>query len=111
MTKEELEKVREELLAEKSKIEKELDKLKESLDFGNDIETSMEEESDESEEMGNYLGVKKTQDERLEQINKALEKISKGTYGICEKCGNEIEREVIAAYPESLLCKKCKRGA
>lgn len=109
MTKQELEKVKEKLLSEKTKIERELAKMKEELDFGDDVD-HYEEETDEAEEMGTYLGVKKTQDIRLSQIGKALEKINKGAYGICEKCRGPIEQKILDIDPESLLCKNCKRG-
>ena len=110
MTKEELKEIEHKLLAEKAAIEKEMTRFKETLDFGDDIDHG-EEESDESEEMGNYLSVKRSQDARLEQINKALQKIKDGTYGVCEGCGGTIEKEVLKADPESLLCKKCKLKA
>ncbi|MGC9610754.1 MAG: TraR/DksA C4-type zinc finger protein [Minisyncoccia bacterium] len=109
MIKEELKKIEEGLKLEKAKIEKEVLKLKESLDFGDDTD-HYEEETDEAEEMGNYLGVKKTQDARLKQIEKALAKIKDGTYGVCEKCGKPIEKKILGIDPESLLCKNCKRG-
>jgi len=111
MNKEELKKVRDGLMSEKKKIEGELERLKaSSLDFGSDIDNG-DEETDEAEEMGNYLGVKKTQDARLKQIERAIEKIDSGSYGICEKCGKPIEREILEIDPESLLCKACKRSA
>lgn len=109
MTKEELKKIEGKLLAEKLKIEKEVEKLKEGLDFGDDTD-HYEEETDEVEEMGNYLGVKKTQDARLKQIGKALAKIKDGTYGTCDKCGKPIEKKILEIDPESLLCKDCKKG-
>lgn len=108
VTKEELKKIEERLISDKSKIEKDLVKLKETLDFGDDVD-HYEEETDEAEEMGNYLGIKKTQDARLSQINKALEKIRRGTYGACEKCGKPIEQKILEIDPESLYCKDCKR--
>jgi len=94
---------------EKSKIERDLVGMKEKLDFGSDIDNG-DEETDETEEFGSYLSVKRTQDSRLEQINKALEKINKGMYGKCEKCGDPIEQRILDVDPESLLCKNCKRG-
>ncbi len=109
MTKEELKKIEEKLLLERSKIEKDLTGMKEKLDFGSDIDNG-DEETDETEEFGNYLSIKKTQDSRLDQINRALEKIKKGVYGICEKCGKPIEQRILDIDPESLLCKNCKRG-
>lgn len=110
MNKEYLKKIEEKLLSEKLSIEKDLEKMKEGLDFGSDVD-NFDEESDEAEEMGNYLGVKKTQDARLNQIERAIQKIKEGTYGICEKCGRPIEAEILDIYPESLLCKNCKREA
>ena len=109
MTKEELKKMEEKLLSEKMKIEGDLAGMKEKLDFGSDIDHS-DEETDETEEFGTYLSVKRTQDSRLNQINKALSKIRSGTYGICEKCGKPIEQKILDIDPESLLCKNCKRG-
>lgn len=110
MNKEDLKKIEEKLLSEKLEIEKDLEKLKEGLDFGSDVD-NFDEETDEAEEMGNYLGIKKTQDARLSQIEKALQKIKEGIYGVCEKCGEPIEAEILEIDPESLLCKNCKRGA
>ncbi len=109
MTKEELKKIEEKLFLEKSEIEKDLEGMKEKLDFGSDIDHS-DEETDETEEFGTYLSIKRTQDARLEQINRALEKIKKGAYGICEKCGQPIEQKILDIDPESLYCKNCKRG-
>ncbi|MEK7626733.1 MAG: TraR/DksA C4-type zinc finger protein [Patescibacteria group bacterium] len=110
MNKEDLKKIEEKLLSEKVRIEKDLEKLKGGLDFGSDVD-NFDEETDEAEEMGNYLGIKKTQDARLSQIEKALQKIKEGIYGVCEKCGEPIEAEILEIDPESLLCKNCKRGA
>jgi DnaK suppressor protein len=106
---EDLKKIEEKLLSEKSRIEKELVRLKEGLDFGDDVD-HFEEETDEAEERGTYLSIKRTQDARLEQIKKALEKIKKGKYGTCEKCGGPIEKKILDIDPESLYCKNCKRG-
>ena len=107
MNKEELKEAEKHLLSEKALIEKDMAQFKETLDFGDDIDHG-EEESDESEEMGNYLSVKKSQDTRLEQIEKALGKIRGGTYGICESCGAAIDKEILKVNPESLLCRNCK---
>ncbi len=105
--KQEWEKIAERLQKEKTEIEEELSNLKTTLDFGDETD-HLEEESDESEEIGNYLGIKKLQDARLEQINRALGKIKDGSYGKCEKCGMAIEQKILDIDPESLLCKACK---
>ncbi len=106
--KKEYKEMEEKLRREKAEIEEELAKLKTTLDFGDETDHE-EEESDESEEIGNYLGIKKSQDARLNQINHALEKIADGSYGVCEKCGKSIEQKILDIDPESLLCKACKQ--
>ena len=43
---------------------------------------------------------------RLREINSALEKIEKGTYGICEAGGEPIEPERLEANPAAKTCTK-----
>lgn len=95
------------LLNTKTEIEADLKKLKEGLDFGDDTD-HFEEEADEAEEFSHYVGVKKPLEERLKAIEESLDKIEKGTYGTCEKCGGKIEPEILEVVPESQLCKNCK---
>lgn len=44
----------------------------------------------------------------LEQIDEALAKIKKGTYGICEECGDRISGARLKAVPFASLCIRCK---
>lgn len=44
----------------------------------------------------------------LKKIEKAIEKIDSGTYGICEACGAEIPIERLEARPVTDLCIECK---
>jgi DnaK suppressor protein len=46
--------------------------------------------------------------QRLENIQGALARIEKGTYGLCERCGNEIPPERLEAIPAAQLCMACK---
>lgn len=43
----------------------------------------------------------------LQEIETALEKIDKDEYGICDKCGSEIEVERLRAIPFTAICKNC----
>jgi DnaK suppressor protein len=54
------------------------------------------------------LPLEHTLEEKLQNINLALEKISKGTYGICENCNEEIPIERLETKPEAKNCVKCK---
>lgn len=42
---------------------------------------------------------------RLKDINDALEKIEKGTFGICEISGEKIEEDRLEANPAARTCK------
>ncbi|KRT66449.1 MAG: TraR/DksA family transcriptional regulator, DnaK suppressor protein [Candidatus Dadabacteria bacterium CSP1-2] len=44
----------------------------------------------------------------IQKIQKAIQKMEDGTYGICEECGDEISEERLKVRPEASLCIKCK---
>lgn len=46
----------------------------------------------------------------LNDIQEALERIDKGTYGICSICGNEISDERLDFIPYTSLCIQCQRS-
>jgi DnaK suppressor protein len=45
----------------------------------------------------------------LHEVDAALERITKGTYGRCESCGAEIPAERLEARPVARLCVDCKQ--
>ncbi|MFO7945589.1 MAG: TraR/DksA C4-type zinc finger protein [Armatimonadota bacterium] len=47
--------------------------------------------------------------EILEAVNAALDKIEKGTYGICDRCGKNITKARLEFLPYASLCKKCRK--
>jgi len=69
---------------------------------------NLEEAADEVVEYEEKLQIEHNLELRLRDINLALEKIEKGNYGICEKCGKEIPIERLAIYPEARVCLSCK---
>ncbi len=76
-------------------------------DFGDGIGQS-DEETDEAESFGNQLSLGQVTRGRINEIDAALNRIIENKYGVCEKCGEEIESEVLVVSPESRLCKNCK---
>lgn len=54
------------------------------------------------------LGLVDTLVGQLREVEKALERIEQGTYGICANCGKEIPAARLEARPESTLCVDCK---
>ena len=45
----------------------------------------------------------------IKKIKLSLEKLTKGNYGICEECGEEIPHQRLMARPIAALCIDCKR--
>ncbi|WP_047810752.1 TraR/DksA C4-type zinc finger protein [Desulfosporosinus acididurans] len=46
---------------------------------------------------------------RIEAIDAALERFEKGTYGVCERCGQEIPYERLELVPYATVCTQCSR--
>lgn len=44
----------------------------------------------------------------LKAVEKALGRLSAGTYGKCMKCGKKISEERLRAMPQAMLCIDCK---
>ena len=44
----------------------------------------------------------------LDKIQKALEKIENGSFGVCDDCGERISVKRLEARPETTLCIRCK---
>ncbi|HEY4475527.1 MAG TPA: hypothetical protein VJB92_02280 [Candidatus Paceibacterota bacterium] len=99
------------LLAIKADLEKQIKELESKPpEFGSDID-HFEEEADEAEAFGTNLGTAQALRGRLSDVNRALEKLSEGTYGVCEKCGKKIEDGVLEVDLESRYCRTCKVNA
>jgi DnaK suppressor protein len=47
--------------------------------------------------------------DRVTQVERALERLDGGAYGYCERCGNPIPAERLAAFPSATLCVSCKQ--
>lgn len=44
----------------------------------------------------------------LYEIDQALYRLKEGKFGICEKCGKEVEKDRLEAMPYARLCIKCR---
>jgi len=117
MDKKLLSKQEEKLLKIKERLESQLGSFaKESEESEDDWEAkmpsfdqgkSLEEEADEVEEFDTRLALERTLEKELKKVNHALDKIKKGRYGVCEKCGKSISSGRLDAYPQAGHCKNC----
>lgn len=47
--------------------------------------------------------------ERISQVEHALTRLDDGTYGQCERCGIQIPKARLEAFPAATLCVNCKQ--
>jgi len=67
-----------------------------------------EEEATESLELEKRLALEKQVGGHLAEVEHALEKLEKGTYGTCDSCGKPIAPDRLEALPHASLCIECK---
>lgn len=73
-------------------------------EYGDKPDENVQEISDYSAD----IVTEKVLEKSLEDIDKALDRIAKGTYGICKYCGNPIDERRLLARPTASSCIKCK---
>jgi DnaK suppressor protein len=56
------------------------------------------------------LGIVETLRSQLAEVVAALDRLEQGTYGRCDRCGNEIPEARLEAVPAARLCVSCKQG-
>ncbi len=55
------------------------------------------------------LSLTDTEREQLLQIDEALRALDKGTYGVCQACGQAISRKRLEALPWATYCIECQQ--
>jgi len=116
-----LEKIEKRLKTERDAIEKELLKIavpnknvpgdwQSKFPYGNsDAGTaSLERQADEVEEYTTRLPLEHNLETKLAALDAAIAKIANGTYGKCDKCGNDIPAERLEIFPEARFCVNCQ---
>lgn len=94
----------------KASLEKELKGLRKPADMDGGEVDSFDGETDEAEEFSANMGMAESLKQRHEAVIEALGKMERGGYGVCEKCGMDIELDLLKVDPESKFCKMCKKA-
>ena len=76
---------------------------------GLDFDFGFADSAQSTAERNKVLAVIERLRENLHDVDLALVKMEKGTYGICERCGEAINPERLEAIPYARLCVKCKQ--
>lgn len=104
----------------RSRLEQERKRLTEELQqIGADDRTADEhrdgspygkrgEAAAETAESQERLAFKRQLSESLAEVEQSLRKLDDGTYGVCDNCGQTINRARLEALPQANLCLNCK---
>lgn len=117
MKKELLKDLEKQLTAEKERLEKELSEFakqnpKNIQDWNAEFQNIGDKEDENAEEVNAFstnLTLERTLESTLRDVEKALDKMKKGTYGICKYCNKEIDEKRLMARPSSGSCVECKK--
>jgi len=113
----EMEKFREQLLAEQVRLEEELQEIEKRA--------AHVDESDRATELSSYedhpadlasetferekdLAIGESVQHMLHKVINALEKLDRGTYGRCDACARPIKKARLRALPFATLCVECQ---
>lgn len=98
---------KERLLAELKQVEEELEHLRQSMQGEVDIEP--DEGDTEIAEREKTAALIVVLERRQQDMEHALRVIEAGRYGICERCGEEIEPARLEVKPDATMCANCQR--
>ena len=97
---------RRKLLEEEARVIGALERLREALKEEVDVDAE-EGDPDLMEREKNVVLVSQLE-YKLEGIHAAIRAIDKGKYGLCERCGKEIDLERLEVRPDATLCVRCQ---
>jgi DnaK suppressor protein len=110
----ELEDVQTELTAEAERLRGELDLAERELDdlmrdAGDGAGNDQADVGSTTFERDHEMSIANNARDMLTQTEHALERITDGTYGRCESCGQPIGKNRLMAFPRATLCLTCKQ--
>jgi DnaK suppressor protein len=117
-TKSELSELRKRLEAEREELQRQATEIEESSLGTSQSELTGEVSFDEEYADAGTATFERERDLSLtnnirdltDKVDRALERITEGTYGLCERCGKPIEKARIKALPYATLCIKDKQA-
>jgi RNA polymerase-binding transcription factor len=118
LTAKELAELRERLIAERRDLQAQYDDIAESTFSSDQSELTGEMGFDEEYADAGTATFERERDlslannlrDLMDRIDKALAKMDQGTYGLCDRCGQPIEKARLKALPYANLCLKDKQA-
>ena len=105
----------------RSRLEQERKRLTEELEQHNASNRSItmerregspfgkrEEEANGAADLEKRVAFESRKRDTLAQVERALQKLDNGTYGLCDNCGQPIDPARLEALPQATRCVNCK---
>ena len=106
------------LLEEKKRLENDLSKFAKpdshtaEKNFDSKFPNYGDKDDENAAEVAEYaanVSIENDMEKTLRDINVALDRLNKGTYGICKYCKKSIEEKRLLVRPTSSVCVECKK--
>jgi RNA polymerase-binding protein DksA len=94
------------LKAEREQMLVTLERLRKTL--RSEVDPATDEGDPNFAEHEKVVALVQSLERKLASIDHALRQAQKGSYGICERCGEPIDPARLEVVPETTLCLKCK---
>lgn len=112
-----LEKIKNQLLEEKGRLEQELAEFTErNIHNESDFNAKFPQYGDKPDEnaaevatYSDYLVLERTLEKELRDVIGTLKNMEKGSYGVCKYCRKPIDEKRLLARPTSSACVACKK--
>jgi len=79
------------------------------LDLLSMAEPTADETDVDAYEREKILSLVQSLQRKLESIERAIQLVEQGNYGICQNCGERIDPARLEILPQATLCLKCQR--
>jgi RNA polymerase-binding protein DksA len=118
MRKEFLKKMEAQLNDEQARLKSDLEEFtkqnpRNREDYVATFENIGDKEDENAEEVATYstnLSLEHSMESALRDVDRALERMKSGTYGVCKYCSKEISEKRLEARPSSSSCIECKKS-
>ena len=113
LTEKRLQRNRQWLLDERARLKSDLTSIDAAKDSSErpGLGTHMADNASDVFEQAKNAAVQSRLRNSLTLVERALEKLEKGTYGSCERCGQPIDPARLKALPHCALCMACQSRA
>ncbi len=100
---------RQRLEQQRAALEAELAEMKAVPENGMGYSNHQADDASEALDQATDLAMRQNAERLLYQVERALQRLDHGTYGVCRNCGNAITLERLEAIPYTRYCMECAR--